>query len=190
MPFITEELWHEIRPREEKDCILVAFWPKAGKTNEALTAQAAIAFDIITQVRNVRNSKGLSPKTALELFIITKNQDVYQKFGKSILKMANVSNIRFVQDKVESALNFIVKGDEFFIPLEGELDVEAEIEKTEKELEYQKGFLESVDKKLSNERFVNNAPEKVLATERQKKADAEAKIKVLEETLSRLKGMN
>jgi valyl-tRNA synthetase len=189
MPFITEELWHEIRPREEKDCIIVASWPKAGKTDASITAQASIAFDIIRQTRKIRDSKGLSPKTSLELLVITQNQQLYQKFGGVIRKLANISDIRFVSDKVEGAVNFVVKGDELFIPLEGEMDVEAELEKTEKELEYTKGFLESVNKKLANERFVANAKESVIATERQKKADAEAKIKVLEETQARLNSM-
>ncbi|QHT70358.1 valine--tRNA ligase [Rhodocytophaga rosea] len=189
MPFITEELWHEIRPREDKDCIIVASWPKVGKTDTSVTAQASIAFDIIRQVRKTRDTKGLSPKTSLDLLVLCNNQDLYQKFGGVIRKLANVSDIRFVTDKVEGAVNFVVKGDEFFIPLEGDLDVAAELEKIEKELEYAKGFLESVDKKLSNERFVANAKESVVAAERQKKADAEVKIKVLEETLNRLRGM-
>jgi valyl-tRNA synthetase len=189
MPFITEEIWHEIKERPAQDCIIVARWPQAGSADESMLTQANIAFEVITQVRNIRNSKGISPRTAFELLISTDNQNLYQNFGDTIQKLANVSAIRFVEEKAEAAVSFIIKGDEFFVPMEGDLDVEKEIEKTEKEIEYTKGFLTSVDKKLSNERFVSNAPEKVLATERQKKADAEAKIKVLEEALGRLREM-
>ncbi len=187
MPFITEEIWHEIKERDERNCIIVASWPKAGSVDENSIAQASIAFEVITQIRNIRNNKGISPKTAFELLIKTDHQDVYHKFGDSIKKMANVSDIRYVQEKADGAISFIIKGDEFFVPMEEELDVDKEIEKTEKDLEYTQGFRDSVDKKLSNDRFVNNAPEKVLNIERQKKADAESKIKVLEETLAKLR---
>jgi valyl-tRNA synthetase len=152
-------------------------------------AQAAVAFEVVTQVRNIRNSKGISPKTAFDLHIKTTKQDVYTQFADTIGKLANVSSMGFVEEKVEGAISFIIKGDEFFVPMEGELDLDKEMEKVEKELEYTKGFRDSVDKKLANERFVSNAPEKVLAIERQKKADAEAKVKVLEETLLKLQEM-
>jgi valyl-tRNA synthetase len=189
MPFITEEIWHEIRERPAQDCIIVARWPQAGSADENIITQASVAFEVVTQVRNIRNSKGISPRIAFELLISTDNHNLYHNFGETIQKLANISAIRFVEEKAEAAVSFIIKGDEFFVPMEGELDVEEEIAKTEKEIEYTKGFLTSVDKKLSNERFVSNAPEKVLATERQKKADAEAKIKVLEEALGRLREM-
>ncbi len=187
MPFITEEIWHEIKERDPKDCIIVAPWPKAGSVNESLIAETAIIFETITQVRNIRNSKGLSPKTALSLSIKTSNEALYNNFREVISKLANVSEINFVTGKAEGATSFVIKGDEFFVPLAGELDIEKELERMEKELQYQEGFLESVNKKLSNERFVNNAPEKVLANERQKKADAEAKIKALQEGIASLK---
>jgi valyl-tRNA synthetase len=187
MPFITEEVWHLLKNRAEGDCIIVASWPKAGPVDETIIAQANIVFEAITQVRNIRNSKGISPKTAFELLIKTDNPELYSKFSDSIRKIANVSDMRFVQDKAAGAVSFLIKGDEFFVPMEEELDADKEIEKAEKELEYTRGFLATVDKKLSNERFVSNAPEKVLSIERQKKADAESKIKVLEETLIRLR---
>jgi valyl-tRNA synthetase len=189
MPFITEEIWHEIKNRSERDCIIVAPWPKAGPVDETIIAQAAVAFEIVTQLRNMRNSKGISPKTAFDLLIKTENQALYSRFAHSIEKLANVSAMRFVQEKAEGAVSFIIKGDEFFVPMEGELDLDKETEKTEKELEYTRGFLATVDKKLSNERFVSNAKENVIALERQKKADAEAKIKALEETLAKLQEM-
>jgi valyl-tRNA synthetase len=189
MPFITEEIWHEIKKRSERDCIIVAPWPKAGPVDETIIAQAAVAFEIVTQLRNMRNSKGISPKTAFDLLIKTENQALYSRFAHSIEKLANVSAMRFVQEKAEGAVSFIIKGDEFFVPMEGELDLDKETEKTEKELEYTRGFLATVDKKLSNERFVSNAKENVIALERQKKADAEAKIKALEETLAKLQEM-
>ncbi|NMM48588.1 valine--tRNA ligase [Marinigracilibium pacificum] len=187
MPFITEEIWHEIRERKDGECLIVAEWPKASVTNENLLDNTERVFEIITQVRNFRNNKGISPKEALVLAIKSSDQGLYDAFEDLIIKMANLERIDKVAEQPENATGFVVKGDEFFIPTDGLIDAEKEMEEIQKELEYTKGFLNSVQKKLSNERFVSNAPEKVVAMEQQKKADAEAKIKALEEQLATLK---
>ncbi|UII27246.1 valine--tRNA ligase [Fulvivirga maritima] len=186
MPFLSEELWHELRERDEKDCLIVAEWPKAEAIDEQLLSDAALAFEVVTNVRNIRTTKQISFKEALELKVKSEKFDTLKNFQFIIQKLANVSSVEQVTDSVEGALTFVVKADEFFIPVSGSIDVEKEKEELQKELEYTKGFLKSVDKKLSNERFVNNAPEQVVAMEQKKKADAEAKIKVLEESLANL----
>lgn len=186
MPFLTEELWHQIKERNEKDCIIVANWPEKGPVNTEILQAASIAFDIVSNIRNTRSSKGISPKVEFSLFIKTVNPSVYQLFAPIIKKLANVGEINFTSDKVEGSVSFVVKADEFFIPMEGEIDVEKEREHIFKEIEYTQGFLNSVNKKLSNEKFVSSAPAKVVEMEQKKKADAEAKLKALEESLKNL----
>lgn len=187
MPFITEELWHELADRTEEDCICVAEYPTVGQANESILKDAEIAFEVVAQVRNIKNSKQLPPKKLVDLHIKTEQRGVYEKFAGLIQKLAHVENISFVSEKTEGAASFVLKGDEFYVPLEGMVDVDAEREKLQKELEYTQGFLKSVEAKLSNERFVNNAKPEIVAVEKSKKADAEAKIKALEESLAAFK---
>ncbi|MBS9522892.1 valine--tRNA ligase [Litoribacter alkaliphilus] len=185
MPFITEELWHQIKGRDVKDALIVSAWPKAGDFNKELIDKAAVVFDVVSQIRNTRASKGISPKESFDLTINTKQPELYQEFEAIIKKLANISDVSF-GEKVENALSFVVKSDEFFIPMGNQIDVEQEKENLQKELDYTKGFLKSVSKKLSNERFVNNAPAQVVEVEKKKEADAVAKIKALEESLAKL----
>ncbi|WP_186756453.1 valine--tRNA ligase [Echinicola salinicaeni] len=185
MPFISEELWHQVKTREVKDALIVSSWPKLGEYDEKLINDAAQVFEVVSQIRNIRASKGISPKEAFELSINTQNQELYQSFEAILKKLANLSQLGFAE-KVDGALSFVVKSDELFIPLNEQIDVEAEKETLTKELEYTKGFLNSVMKKLSNERFVNGAPAQVVENEKKKQADAEAKIKALEESLAKL----
>jgi valyl-tRNA synthetase len=181
MPFITEELWSELNPRAEKECILVATWPMAGKIDAAVLEEGALAFETITQVRNTRNSKGISPKEAIRLYKKDGGSD-FPFFWPIIKKLSNISEV-FSKGEKPTGVSFLVGTAEYTIPLEGKLDLEKERELILKDLEYQRGFLASVDKKLSNEKFVAGAPAKVLELERQKKADAETKIKSYEATL-------
>ncbi len=187
MPFITEELWHELADRDEKDSICIAAYPSLENANETIIKEADVAFEVVVQVRNLKNSKQIPPKQLVDLHIKTAQNAVYEKFGGLIKKLAFVENIAFVSEKTEGAASFVIKGDELFVPLEGMIDPEAEREKLQKELEYAQGFLKSVEAKLSNERFVANAKPEVVAIERSKKADAEAKIKALEESLAAFK---
>jgi valyl-tRNA synthetase len=198
MPFITEEIWHEISQRDEDDFVIVARWPEKDstearvQTDQQMLGQGQVAIDVISNVRNVRNSRGISMKEKLELLVLSDTREVYEQFGGIICKLANVSEVKYTDEKVEGAASFIIntpqgKPDECFVPLGDAVDVEAERERLQKDLEYQIGFMKSVEKKLSNEKFVQNAPEKVVAMEQKKKADAEAKIKSIQEQLDALK---
>lgn len=186
MPFLTEELWHAMKDRSENDCVIVAQWPERKAYDTELLEQTSWVFEAVSQCRNTRNSKGLSPKEALELLIKTDKQELYASYRPILQKLANLSKVEFVTDKVDNANQFLIKDDEFYIPLEEKLDPEKEKAKLTEELEYQKGFLASVMKKLSNERFVAGAPPEVVENEKKKQADAEAKIKTLEEALRNL----
>jgi len=186
MPFITEELWHELKERDSKDCLIVARWPKAKATNERIINESAYALEIITEIRNFRNGKGISPKESLKLVVKSGDQILIQSFWPIINKLSNLSEISFTVGTVANASGFVIKTTEFFIPLDGKIDVGKERETILKELGYQRGFLVSVEKKLSNEKFVNSAPPQVIEVERKKKQDAETKIKSYEEALKNL----
>ncbi len=185
MPFITEELWSELNTRAEKECILVATWPQPGAVDEAILKESNFAFETITQIRNVRNAKGISPKEALGLYCHN-TQNNLVSFWPIIKKLSNINAVIATGEK-PSGVSFLVGTVEFTIPLAGKLDAAAEREAILKDLEYQRGFLIGVDKKLSNEKFVSGAPAHVLDMERKKKADAETKIKAYEEALNLLK---
>ena len=187
MPFITEELWHELKGREVADCIIVAPYPRPEPYDEAVLPEALFAFEIVKEVRNARNAKNLSPKDALTLQVKKTPQMKSIAFAPVIEKLANLKTIEFVGEApVVNATGFLVRAAEFFIPLEGKVDQAKEREAILKEIAYQKGFLAIVDKKLGNEKFVSSAPGAVVDSERKKKADAEAKLAALEENLGRL----
>jgi valyl-tRNA synthetase len=185
MPFISEEIWQNIRERGHNASICLAPFPVAGNADTQLLGDFEILFELVSGIRNLRNAKGISPKTALPLAIRTDQSDRYLALESLITKLAHTESINFVtEDGVGTS--FRVKADEFFINLADELDVEAERENLMRELGYTRGFLDSVIKKLSNERFVQNAKGDVVEKERQKQADAEAKIETLKEALGRL----
>lgn len=185
MPFITEEIWHLLRDREDKDCVIVAQWPSAG-ANSKLVEEFELVKDIISNIRNFRKSKNLSPKETVELFYQSVKLVDVEKYKELIVKLANVGDIKSISEKPTSSYSFMVKTDEFFIPFSENINLDEERDRIEKELEYQKGFLNILMKKLSNEKFVNNAPAQVVEAEKKKQADAEAKIKALEEQLTSL----
>jgi valyl-tRNA synthetase len=184
MPFITEELYHMVNERKEKDCIIVAEWPKQSAVNSKQLAEFESCKEIVTTLRNLRQQKQISPKEKLEL--IEKSTAQHNFFDEAVIKLANLSALKYSKDKIEGAHSFMVKSTEFFVPLVGSIDAEAEKERIAKELEYNHGFLKSVQIKLANERFVQNAKPEILENERKKQADAEAKIKALEEQLKTL----
>jgi len=184
MPFITEEIWHLIRKREDADCIMISEMPKVEKYDIQLVQSFEKVKEIITSVRNIRKDKELGNKDELELKV---NGDYEVMFSPIIKKMANISEVEKIEEKLENAVSFMVGTTEFYIPMEDILDIDEEIKKLEEELDYTKGFLKSVLKKLENERFVQNAPEKVVNMEKKKKEDAESKIKTLEERINSLK---
>ncbi len=187
MPFITEEIWQTMAERSEKESIMMAPWPAIANYDAAFVDAFEDAKAVITEIRSIRKDRNISYKETLEL-MVNPGQDGYQPgFDSVILKMGSLSAITPVSGKVENAVAFMVKTSEFFIPLGESLDVEAELTKLEEELKYQQGFLKSVKGKLSNEKFVNGAPEKVVEIERKKQTDAEAKISAIEEQIAALK---
>ncbi len=185
MPFLTEEVWQHIAERTPEEALIVAQWPAVEKVDLDLIAQFDFAADVIAGIRTIRKEKNIPMKESLELAVLN-GEKATQDWDVIIKKLTNVSDISYVDAAVDGALTFRVKSNEYFVPISGAVDVEAEIKKIEEELKYTKGFLTSVQKKLSNERFVNNAPENVIAVERKKQADAEAKIETLEKSLASL----
>ncbi|SHN12721.1 valine--tRNA ligase [Mucilaginibacter sp. OK098] len=188
MPFITEELWHDelFGERSELDCCIVAQLPKYGQINTRLLDDVEIVKQIITQVRNIRNAKQISPKEKLELSVKANSGVAYKNYELIITKLGNISAFDFVADKVPQAAGFMVSTDEFYVPLNESIDPVAECAKLQKEKEYLIGFLKGVNSKLGNERFMSNAKPDIIEVELKKKADAEAKLKILEENLSAL----
>ena len=180
-PFISEELWDQLGARTEAERLIVAHWPAGGTSDTALIEAFEVARQLIMEVRRVRNEKGLGNKEPLALNF---KGEHLSAFDGIVTKLANLSEIVAVSAAPASSAGFVAKGTEYFIPLAGQIDAAEEAARINKELEYTKGFLISVDKKLSNERFVSGAPAQVLENERSKKADAEAKIKALEQQLA------
>ena len=187
MPFVSEDIWHLIADRNEGDDLIVNKWPEVKSIDQSIISNFAVAASMISEIRNFRQSKGISPKESLEL-IISKvgNTAALDQFGSSVIKLSNLSAINFTEEKPTGAFPFVVQHYECYIPLSEAVDKDAEKERLTKELEYTKGFLKSVDAKLSNERFVSNAKPDVVAAEQKKKADAESKIKSIEEALASL----
>jgi valyl-tRNA synthetase len=185
MPFITEEIWHLIKERDEKDCVIVGEWPKTlEKTDAKQLAEFEVCKELVTMVRNVRAQKQISPKEKLE--VIERSSAERSYFDNVIVKLANLSAFNYSKDKVEGAFSFVVKTTEFFIPLANNLNKEEEKQRLIKELDYNKGFLKSVQVKLANEKFVANAKPEIIAVERKKESDALSKIKALEEQIAAL----
>ncbi|MDB4088671.1 valine--tRNA ligase [Flavobacteriales bacterium] len=185
-PFVSEEIWHYLSKKDENRTINYEKWPKTDKIDENQLSEFDVAAEVISSIRTIRKDNNLAQKNAIE-FKVKKGEKYTINFDSVIQKMGNISSFEFVTEKQENAFSFIVKGNEYFIPFGDTIDVEAEKEKLEEELKYTQGFLNSVMKKLSNERFVAGAPEQVVANEKAKQQDAEQKIAILEE---KLKGLN
>jgi valyl-tRNA synthetase len=186
-PFITEEIWHYTAERKEGESIMMLAMPEQKSFNEDFLAKFELVKEIVQNIRNIRQEKNIPLKDELSLQLISDEQGILY-FADLIKKLSNLSAVEMVKEKAGDAISFIVKSTEFFVPLSGKIDVEEEIKKIETELVYTKGFLESVMKKLSNEKFVSGAPQNVVQNEMNKKADAETKIKALEDQLKSLKG--
>ncbi|MBP5190191.1 MAG: valine--tRNA ligase [Bacteroidales bacterium] len=198
MPFITEEIWHILQTCDENEnvaklgensSVMMQHMPVSVFFDQRMLDDCDLAREIIAGVRNTRNSKGLSPKEVLDLFVVKGDGVGFNpRFDGIVKKLGNVGTIEYVSEKVDGAVSFMVGTTECFIPLKNkDIDVDAECKKLEEELKYAEGFLASVMKKLGNEKFVNGAPEKVVAVERQKKADAEKKIEALKAQIELLK---
>ncbi len=188
MPFITEELWQLVEKRKQGESLMIAELPRKGRTDKKLLSDFDIVREVITQIRNVRKEKNLGKNDELRLLVRNASLGDYPSHLEPVIcKMGIISEIGLTQDKVEGAVSFIVKNVEYYLPLGDLVNAEEEIAKMEKELAYSRGFMKSVGKKLENERFVSNAPEAVVEAERKKLADAEAKIRTLEQQIASLK---
>lgn len=185
MPFITEELWQHIAERKDGESVMTALLPKAGAFSEQTIADMDVAKDIIAGIRTVRLQKNIPNKEELELQVMGEGNVPVESIIK---KLANLSAVANVSEKDATAAAFMVGTTEYAVPLGNNINVEEELKKLEADLKYQEGFLQSVLKKLSNEKFVNNAPAKVIEMERKKQADAEAKIATLKESIAALQG--
>ena len=186
MPFVTEEIWQDLAARAAGESIMVSPMPKADEVDETLLSRFALLQEAVSAIRNIRKQKNIPQKEAIELKVVL--DENYPSEAEAVLvKMGNLSAITPVTEKNPTDAGFIVKTTQYFIPMGDNVNIEEEIAKLEKDLAYYEGFLTSVMKKLSNERFVSSAPAQVVANERAKQADAEAKIAAIKEQLSALK---
>jgi len=186
MPFLSEEIWQFIAPRTKEEALIIAKYPAQKEFDEQIINDFNFTSDIISGVRTIRKDKNISFKDPINLFVVAQDQSS-KRFDMVIQKLTNIEEINYVSEKVEGA-SFRVKSNEYFVPISIEnIDIEAEIKKLDAELKRAEGFLFGIKKKLSNERFVSNAPEQVIKIERKKEADTEAKIETIKRSLSSLK---
>ena len=185
MPFITEELWQHIAERKDGESLMVSPLVVSGQADEGLLQQFEVVKEVIASIRAIRLQKNIAQKESLSLQVV--DQNPVDAFDSVITKMCNLSAIQVVSAKEEGAASFMVGTTEYAVPLGSLIDVEAEIARMEAELKHKEGFLQGVLKKLSNEKFVNNAPAAVIELERKKQADAESIIKSLKESIAALK---
>ena len=183
MPFLSEEIWHLVKEREED--IIIANWPKAGAIDTSLLEDFETITEVIAGIRTIRKTQNIPNKEPLALKVIN-HQIQSNNLNPIIAKLGNLSVINAISEKPASSFSFMVKANEFFIPIGNTIDVTFELEKLQKELDYNKGFLNSVESKLNNERFVTSAPKQVIANEKNKLADAKAKIEILENKIKDL----
>ncbi len=186
IPFITEEIWQHIKERTPQEALIITTMPQKTSFDQKLITDFEFASQVISGIRTIRKEKNISFKEKIDLSVIN-NEKFTNQFDAVIKKLGNINQLEYITSKIDGALTFRVKSNEYFVPVSGAIDVEAEIAKLEEELNYTQGFLKSVQGKLSNQRFVANAPEKVVATERKKEADALAKVETLIASIDGLK---
>ena len=183
MPFLSEEIWHLIDDRESD--IIVSQWPKAKSIDEQLINDFNNTVEVVSGIRNIRKEKNIAKKEKLDLFIIN-NTEAKNNLDSIIIKLGNLSKVEYTKKKIEQAFSFMVKSNEYFVPLTESFDKDAELEKLNKDLDYTKGFLKIVESKLSNKKFVENAPNNLVDNEKNKLKDAEEKIRILTEKINSL----
>ena len=189
MPFITEEIFQRIRKDGDEQSICIARIPEADIYDRQIIESFDFNRQVIVAIRNLRQEKNISPKEEIELYIRKNNNEQPDlRFDGIIKKLCNISHLDYVSSKPEGTHSVIIRSTELIIPLGQHIDTEKEAKKLDTELQYQEGFLRNIDKKLSNERFVSNAPAQVIERERKKRSDAVARIGVLKEQLKSLKG--
>src|SRR5690554_4329500 len=185
VPFISEEIWQHITQRDISEALIVSKWPAAVPYDGKIIKDFGFASEVISGIRTIRKEKNISFKDSIELAVINHEKSTAQ-FDPLISKLGNVSHLSYSTKKLEGALTFRVKSNEYFIPISDTIDVAEEIAKVKGELKYIEGFLKSVQGKLRNERFMSGAPDQVIALEKQKEADAIAKIETLKNSLRNL----
>ncbi len=187
MPFVTEEIYHLIREREEKDFIMLAQMPEVQPFDEKLLADFEFVQEFVACIRAVRNEKNIPQKNTLEAFFAkTAEAEVVEKYSELITKLCNLQTLALCDQKVEKSVAKMVRTMEVFVPFADNINKEEEIKKINEEIKYFEGFKASVEKKLANENFVNKAPQKVVDTERKKLSDCEQKLQTLREQLAGL----
>jgi valyl-tRNA synthetase len=186
MPFITEEIWQYIGERTAEQALIISDWPIIQSYDQKIIEDFDLAIEVIAGIRTIRKESNIPFKDSIDLSIVN-HEDFSNSMDAVIAKLGNIANLNYVDSKVDAALTYRVKSNEYFIPITGSIDIEAEIEKLTEEIIYQKGFLKTVQLKLSNEKFVNSAPVKVVDIEKQKEADAIAKIQTMEQRLASIK---
>ncbi|REG98434.1 valine--tRNA ligase [Flavobacterium aquicola] len=186
MPFLTEEIWQHIAERTTEEALIVSTWPELKPFDAKLITDFENSIEVISGIRTIRKDKNIPFKDTIELKVVN-NDKASTYFDSVVTKLGNITSLEYVSDKVDGALSFRVKSNEYFIPITGNIDVEAEITKLTEELNYIKGFLKSVQVKLSNEKFVANAKPEIIENERKKEADALSKIATIEQSLAGLK---
>jgi valyl-tRNA synthetase len=184
MPFITEEIYHQLK--EQGDDITVKQYPAYTAANKAILKNGLLLKETITAIRDARNKNLLKPKETIKLHILSAMPENYTAIESILAKQVNAEQTGYTNESVSNTISIVVQKDKFFIETTTELDTASQKEQLVKDLEYQKGFLISVEKKLTNERFVQNAKPEIVDAEKKKKADAEAKIKAIEESLAGL----
>lgn len=185
MPFLTEEIWQHITERTPEQALIIAEYPVLKSFDEKLIADFDFAAEVIAGVRTIRKEKNIAMKEAIDLKVVN-NENVSTYFDSVITKLGNITSLEYISEKIDGALTYRVKSNEYFIPVSGNIDIAAEIAKLTEELVYTQGFLKSVQVKLSNEKFVANAKPEIIANERKKEADALAKIATIEQSLASL----
>ncbi|WP_439554464.1 valine--tRNA ligase [Flavobacterium macrobrachii] len=185
MPFLTEEIWQHITERTPEQALIIAEYPVLKSFDEKLIADFDFAAEVIAGVRTIRKEKNIAMKDAIDLKVVN-NENVSTYFDSVITKLGNIFSLEYISEKIDGALTYRVKSNEYFIPVSGNIDIAAEIAKLTEELVYIQGFLKSVQVKLSNEKFVANAKPEIIANERKKEADALAKIATIEQSLASL----
>ncbi len=183
MPFLTEEIWHLLK-KQDTD-IIVSTWPKYSKHDVRILEKFNVTKEVVASIRTIRKDNGLNNKDSLELFTI--NNENVESFNNIISKLVNISNIKTTKEKLENSFTFLIKSNEYFVPLSSNINTKEQIGKLQKELNYTIGFLDSVERKLNNEKFVNNAPAQVVKNEIKKMSDAKGKINILKKRIESLK---
>ena len=186
MPFISEELWQSISERKVDQALVISKWPIVAEFDTVIIEDFKFISDVITSVRALRKKYSISFKESIELSVLNK-ENITEKYDSIIVKLCNINSLLYVNSEVNDAISFRVKTNTYYVPLSNEVNIEDEILKLENELSYNIGFLNSVDKKLSNKKFVKNAPEKVIDIEMKKKSDAMAKIDLLRKSIKKLR---